>query len=122
MFSLKAGDKVGIASPAGHIPGFESIKLALDYIESLGLRYVIGANAYNVSRYMAGTDEERAEDLMSFSKTPKSRPFLRLPAVAVPSACWTFWIMKSLNKTPNPSSVSATILLCSSASGHKPAI
>lgn len=71
MFSLKAGDKVGIASPAGHIPGFESIKLALDYIESLGLRYVIGANAYNVSRYMAGTDEERAEDLMSFFKDPE---------------------------------------------------
>lgn len=66
MFSLKTGDKIGIASPAGHISGFEDIKNALEYLNTLGFQCIIGKHAYNSYRYMAGTDEERAQDLMSF--------------------------------------------------------
>ena len=33
------------------------------YFESLGYRVTISKNVFNVNGYLAGTDEERAEDL-----------------------------------------------------------
>lgn len=71
MFKLTQGAKVGIASPAGFINGEEDIRLPLDYLESLGLVCVLGKSVYKNYRYMAGTDAERAADLMNFYQDPE---------------------------------------------------
>lgn len=65
MFKLQPGDKVGITSLASFIrPG--DIDLGLDYLQSLGLVPVLGSCTYAEYRYMAGTPQNRAKDLMDF--------------------------------------------------------
>lgn len=71
MTTLPTKTKVGITSPAGFINGFDDIKLAIDYLESLGLECVFGASIYKQDRFMAGSDEERAADLITFFKDPE---------------------------------------------------
>lgn len=70
MNALKIGDKIGIASPAGFINSPEEVRLPLEYLSSLGFECVLGKNVYNQNRFMAGTDEERAQDIMDFFKNP----------------------------------------------------
>lgn len=71
MTALKTGDKIGIASPAGFIRDAEDLRLPLDYLASLGFECVIGKNVYKQDRFMAGTDKERATDIMDFFKNPE---------------------------------------------------
>lgn len=71
MFTLKAGDKVGIASPAGLLNGPEEVKLPLDYLESLGFECVLGEHVFDKNYYMAGTDKNRAADLHDFFQNPE---------------------------------------------------
>lgn len=66
MFTLQAGNKVGIVSPAGHLKSPEDIKLPLDYLASLGLECVLGDHVFDQNFYMAGTDADRAADLHRF--------------------------------------------------------
>lgn len=71
MFTLKAGDKVGIASPAGLLNSPEDIKLPLDYLESLGFECVLGKHVFDKNYYMAGTDKDRVADLHDFFQNPE---------------------------------------------------
>ncbi len=65
MFCLQPGDKVGIVTPASFIRQGD-IDSGLHYLQSLGLIPVLGQHVYNEWRYMGGTAEQRAADLMSF--------------------------------------------------------
>ncbi len=71
MFTLKAGDKIGIVSPAGHLNSPEDIKLPLDYLEALGFECILGKHVFDRNYYMAGTDADRAADLHDFFKNPE---------------------------------------------------
>lgn len=71
MFTLQAGDKVGIVSPAGHLNSQEDIKLPLDYLASLGLECILGDHVFDHNFYMAGTDTDRAADLHRFFFNPE---------------------------------------------------
>lgn len=59
---LKEGDTVAIVAPAGAVEYDEIIK-AQAYLERRNLRVKLGKNIFKTFRYMAGTDEERVEDL-----------------------------------------------------------
>ena len=63
MYKLHSGDKVAIIAPCGQIGNIEKIQCALDYLKSLGLEPVLGKNVFNTYRYMAGRDQERADDV-----------------------------------------------------------
>lgn len=71
MFTLKAGDKVGIISPAGYINGIDDIKLPLEYLTSLGFECVLGKHIFNKKLYMAGEDKDRVADIHEFFKNPQ---------------------------------------------------
>lgn len=60
--ALKAGDSIGICSPARFISQ-EDIEPALTKIEELGYYPVLGNNMFNEHHQFSGTDEQRAEDL-----------------------------------------------------------
>ncbi len=60
---LRKGDLISIVSPASSPKDNSKLNAGARYFESLGYRVTIGRNAYNVAGYLAGTDEERAEDL-----------------------------------------------------------
>ncbi len=60
---LKKGDLIGVISPASTPDDPEKIEAGIRYLESLGYRVLIGKNVGRVRGYLAGTDEERVEDL-----------------------------------------------------------
>lgn len=66
---LQQGDMVGIAAPSGPVDQ-EELERALPFLEQLGLRYVLGKHVYNRHGYLAGTDEERLEDLHDLFTNP----------------------------------------------------
>ncbi len=72
---LKAGDSIGICSPARKIPA-EDIESAVKMIEDRGFFPVMGKNMFKEHHQFSGTDEERAEDLQVFLDDPNIKAVL----------------------------------------------
>ncbi|WP_397539981.1 LD-carboxypeptidase [Rummeliibacillus pycnus] len=66
---LQKGDTVGIIAPSSP-PNIERLTKSLNFLEELGLRYVLGKTVQLHNNYLAGTDEERAEDLQEMIEDP----------------------------------------------------
>ncbi|MFE8700642.1 LD-carboxypeptidase [Cytobacillus sp. FJAT-54145] len=60
--SLKRGDTIGILAPASP-PNQENLERSLEFLRELGLNVKFGQHVKNEYGYLAGTDEERLEDL-----------------------------------------------------------
>lgn len=67
---LNEGDTVAIIAPAGVVEYDEIIK-AQAYLERRNLRVILGKNIFKSYRYMAGTDEERVDDLHEAFENPE---------------------------------------------------
>lgn len=63
---LKKGDKVGLVSPASRIASPLRLNRCVQIIEELGFKAEIGRHVLKTKGFMAGSDEERAEDLNRF--------------------------------------------------------
>ncbi|TYR80008.1 LD-carboxypeptidase [Priestia megaterium] len=59
---LKKGDTVGIIAPASP-PNEGQLKKAILFLEELGLQVMIGKSVYERNGYLAGTDEQRIDDI-----------------------------------------------------------
>jgi len=62
---LKKGEIIGIISPASSPLDPSKLASGVKYLEKLGYRVEIGNNVGKVNGYLAGTDQERADDLNS---------------------------------------------------------
>ena len=60
---LVKGDLIGIISPASSPDDLTRIELGVQYLEKLGYRVEVGKNVGKIRGYLAGTDEERLQDL-----------------------------------------------------------
>ncbi len=60
---LRKGDLISVVSPASTPGDSSKVHAGVRYFESLGYRVTISQNVFNVDGYLAGTDEERADDL-----------------------------------------------------------
>lgn len=60
---LRKGDVIGLVSPASTPTPREKIQGAVRYLEGLGYRVKAGKHISKAWGYLAGTDDERAEDL-----------------------------------------------------------
>ena len=60
---LKTGDVIGIISPASSTQDPKKIENGVQYLEKNGYRVEIGKNVGKTNGYLAGTDQERADDL-----------------------------------------------------------
>ncbi len=60
---LSKGDLIGIISPASTPDDISKIDSGVKYLEKLGYRVEVGKNVGKVHGYLAGTNEERLEDL-----------------------------------------------------------
>src|SRR6185436_15946536 len=60
---LRRGDVVGICAPASAPASADALDAGIRYIEQLGYRVELGKNLYRKRGYLAGTDEQRVEDL-----------------------------------------------------------
>lgn len=61
--SIKKGDCIGIVAPASPPSAVEKIYKGAEYLERLGYRVVFGKNVEKIYGYLAGTDQERADDI-----------------------------------------------------------
>lgn len=61
--SLRLGDTIGIISPASSPDDLSRINKGATYFEKLGYQVEVGKNVGKYSGYLAGSDEERIEDL-----------------------------------------------------------
>ncbi len=60
---LKKGDLISVVSPASPPLDASKVHRGVRYFESLGYRVTISKNVFNVNGYLAGSDDERAEDI-----------------------------------------------------------
>jgi muramoyltetrapeptide carboxypeptidase len=60
---LRRGELIGIISPASAPSDEASVQNGVKYIESLGYTTILGKNVGKLRGYLAGTDEERVEDI-----------------------------------------------------------
>jgi muramoyltetrapeptide carboxypeptidase len=60
--ALLPGSTIGIAAPAGPV-NKRKLARGINYLTGLGYRVVVGRHVYRRWGYLAGTDQERADDL-----------------------------------------------------------
>ncbi|NWF89683.1 MAG: LD-carboxypeptidase [Ignavibacteriaceae bacterium] len=65
---LNKGDLIGLISPASTPDDLSRINSGTKYLEKLGYKVLVGANVGKNHGYLAGTDEERLNDLHSMFK------------------------------------------------------
>jgi muramoyltetrapeptide carboxypeptidase len=65
---LNKNDVIGIISPASSPDEFSRVERGVKYLESLGYKVKIGANIGKYHGYLAGTDQERVDDIHSMFK------------------------------------------------------
>lgn len=68
--ALKEGDTLGLIAPASPIYEESEFQQMLTDLEALGLKLKLGEHVRNRYGYLAGTDEERLEDLMNMFRDP----------------------------------------------------
>jgi muramoyltetrapeptide carboxypeptidase len=72
---LQSGDTVAIVSPARAIE-VEKVKPAIQLLESHGLKVLTGKNVFEINNQMAGTDQEKVEDLQKFINNPEVKAII----------------------------------------------
>jgi muramoyltetrapeptide carboxypeptidase len=66
---LERGNTIGLISPASS-ESSEAIKKSIDFFENSGFKVKLGKHLYDKWGYLAGTDTDRASDLMDMFKDP----------------------------------------------------
>ncbi|HEV8537545.1 MAG TPA: LD-carboxypeptidase [Bacteroidota bacterium] len=61
---LRKGDVIGICAPASPPSSTDALENGIEYIERLGYRVHLAKNIYRKRGYLAGTDAERAADVV----------------------------------------------------------
>ncbi|WP_198029968.1 S66 peptidase family protein [Oceanobacillus manasiensis] len=72
---LQKGDHVGIIAPAGPIDN-EKIQVAVPFFEKLGLQPILGKYIQQKNGYLAGTDQQRLEDLHDMFADPSIKAII----------------------------------------------
>ena len=68
---LKAGSGVGLISPAGTTNITEHIDIVEDAVKALGLVPYLGSHLLDQYGYLAGKDQDRADDINQFFADPR---------------------------------------------------
>ncbi len=68
---LNPNDLVALLSPAGFIPDESPVAAAVNWLESIGMRALVGKNVLKRDGVFAGTDRERLEDFQSAIDNPE---------------------------------------------------
>ena len=69
---LKQGDIVGVVAPAGPVDRSQ-LETGLEVIHGMGFEPLLGRHVHARSRFMAGPDKDRAQDLMDMFRDPQVR-------------------------------------------------
>jgi muramoyltetrapeptide carboxypeptidase len=75
---LRKGDVIGLVSPASTPTPRDKIQGSVQYLEGLGYKVKVGAHVSKAWGYLAGTDQERAEDLNAMIRDPQVKAIFAL--------------------------------------------
>ena len=75
---LSAGDTIGIVSPASAIFETEPYEIAIETFEAMGLKVKLGKYVSNRYGHLAGTDDERAQELNDMFIDPEVNAIIAL--------------------------------------------
>ncbi len=67
---LRPGMTIGLVAPASSAPEDEDLEAAMDLVRSLGFAVKPAANLFSRTQYLAGTDQQRADDLNAMFADP----------------------------------------------------
>ena len=74
---LQTGDRIGIVTPSGPVVAHRKyLEEGIKNLEDMGFKVVLGKHVFEKKGYMAGSDEERAEDLNNMFKDPDIKAIL----------------------------------------------
>ncbi len=73
---LRPGDLIGLVSPASAPSSSEVIEKGVHYLERLGYKVKVGRHATKVHGYLAGTDDQRADDLNEMIRDPSVKAII----------------------------------------------
>lgn len=62
---LRYGDTIGLAAPAGVLRGPEQVERAVQTLRAMGFEVRVGQHVLARHGFLAGTDQQRADDLMT---------------------------------------------------------
>ena len=68
--ALQPGDTIGLVSPASPVYNPDDFEEMLVKVKSLGYKVVLGEHVRDRRGYLAGTDQDRAKDLMNMFQNP----------------------------------------------------
>ncbi|TJY39679.1 LD-carboxypeptidase [Cohnella pontilimi] len=72
---LRAGDTVGVVTLGSPLDA-NTINARIQYLRSLGLNVILGRHVYDQTGFLAGTDADRASDLMMMFANPQVKMIL----------------------------------------------
>lgn len=73
--ALRMGDTIGIVTLGSPLEP-ETIRTRIAYLQGMGFNVVLGRHVFDQSGYLAGTAQERAEDLMGMFADPRVKMIL----------------------------------------------
>ncbi|MBW7457751.1 LD-carboxypeptidase, partial [Paenibacillus sepulcri] len=73
--ALQRGDTIGIVTLGSPLAA-ERINACIAYLQSMGLQVLLGRYVYAENGFLAGSDQQRAEDLMSMFTNPRVKMIL----------------------------------------------
>lgn len=76
--SLKIGDTISVVAPAGPIEQREALDRGIAALERMGFRVKFNERIFESSRYLAGDDSSRAEELMCAFEDPSVHAIIAL--------------------------------------------
>jgi muramoyltetrapeptide carboxypeptidase len=68
--NLQSGDLLGVVAPAGPVDP-EALGKGLKVLKRMGFQLLVGKHVLSRDRFLGGTDDERADDLVSMFENPK---------------------------------------------------
>jgi len=100
--ALKKGDTVGLISPSAASADRMQFTYAKEALEALGFQVKLGENAKNRRGHLAGTDEERANDLNGMFADQEVRAIICIRGGSGASRILPLIDYKLISKNPKP--------------------
>lgn len=102
MKKINIGDKIALVAPSGQIGSAEKISSGLQYLETLGFKPIFMPHLFAQNRYMAGSDQERADDINRAFADPEIKAIFCVRAAAGASRILPYIDYSLICRNPKP--------------------
>ncbi len=98
--ALKKGDTIAIVAPAGPLKSKDALEKSIEFFETTGFHISFDERIFQSSRYLAGSDPDRAEELMRAFEDETIRAIVGLRGGYGCSRLFPYLSLERLKKHP----------------------